>query len=388
MNKYTSILAQMLQLLPRGEFERLVREHGAEYRSKGFSSWGQMAAMLFCHLGGAKSLREIELSLESSKGKLRHLGLREAPNKSTLSYANARRPAELYESYFHVMLRQVQSFMGSRGHRFRFKNPLLSLDSTLITLVAKVFPWARYTRIKGAVKLHMLLDHDGYLPVFACITEGREFELEVARSLHLPPGSIVAIDRGYKDYSLYNSWTEQGVSFVTRQRGDVYLEAVESRPVPEGSGVLRDEEVVFAREQGRRLCPHRLRRVEVQDGETGGTIAFLTNNLKLSARTIAEIYRERWQIETFFKCLKQNLRVKSFVGTSQNAVATQIWTALIAVLLLKYMQFRCRAGWSLSNMVAVLRYNLFVYRDLWEWLEGGGLKPPWAGCAGQLALNY
>jgi len=387
VTRVSSIFSQMLQLFSRTEFERAVIEHRAERHARGFSCWGQFVAMLFCHLGRAQSLREICGGLAASEGKLRHLGLPDAPKRSTLAYANEHRPWQLYRTVFYQLLSRCREVAGTHG--FRFKNKLLTLDATLIELCASVFDWAQYRRTKGAVKLHLLLDHQGLLPSFALITEGRVHESRVARSLRFEPGTIVVFDRGYADYDWFAALDAQGVFFVTRLKDNADYGVVERRPVPAGSAV-RSDEIIFLYKAAR--CGHLdlfVRRIEVWDEEQKRVLVFLTNHRGFAASTIAAIYRQRWQIELFFKALKQNLRIKTFVGTSPNALHTQIWTALIALLLLKYLQLRARFGWSLSNLTALLRQQLFVYRDLFAWIDEPFQPPPWLDpAAEQLALSW
>ena len=387
MARVSSIFSQMLQLFSRTEFERAVAEHRAERHARGFSCWGQFVAMLFCHLGRAQSLREICGGLAASEGKLRHLGLPDAPKRSTLAYANEHRPWQLYRTVFYQLLSRCREVAGTHG--FRFKNKLLTLDATLIELCASVFDWAQYRRTKGAVKLHLLLDHQGLLPSFALITEGRVHESRVARSLRFEPGTIVVFDRGYADYDWFAALDAQGVFFVTRLKENADYGVVERRPVPARSAV-RSDEIIFlykaARDGNLDLF---LRRIEVWDEEQKRVLVFLTNHRGFAASTIAAIYRQRWQIELFFKALKQNLRIKTFVGTSSNALQVQIWTALIALLLLKYLQLRARFGWSLSNLTALLRQQLFVYRDLFAWIDEPFQPPPLLDpAAEQLVLSW
>jgi len=377
----------MLQLFSRAEFERAVLEHRAERHARGFSCWGQFVAMLFCHLGRAQSLREICGGLAASEGKLRHLGLPDAPKRSTLAYANEHRPWALYRSVFYQLLSRCREVAGSHG--FRFKNKLLTLDATLIELCASVFDWAQYQRTKGAVKLHLLLDHQGLLPSFALITEGRVHENRVARSLRFEPGTIVVFDRGYADYDWFASLDAEGVFFVTRLKDNAAYGVVERRPVPQ-HGALRRDEIIFLYKTARRgNYDLFLRRIEVWDATQKRTLVFLTNHRGFAASTIAAVYHQRWQIELLFKALKQNLRIKTFVGTSPNALQIQIWTALIALLVLKYLQLRARYGWSLSNLAALLRQQLFVYRDLIAWIDNPFQPPPLLDpSAEQLTLSW
>jgi hypothetical protein len=375
MNRVCSIFSQILQLIPRLEFQAAVSEHKAERHARGFSSWAQFISMLFCQLGHAQSLREITGGLASCEGKLKHLGVDKAPKRTTLSYANGHRPWQLYETVFHQLLKRCQAEAQTQKRKFRFKHKLLSLDSTVIPLCLSVFDWAHYKRAKGAVKLHMVLDHDGYLPSFAVLTEGKTADITAARQMSFAPGTMLAFDRGYTDYGWWLSLTRQKVHFVTRLKDSAEYGIVEQREVPQGGNIIRDEVIVLCAQQ--EIGPQaRLRRIEVWVEEKQQTMVFLTNNFELAASTIAKIYKERWAIELFFKAIKQGLKIKTFVGTTENAVQTQIWTALIAMLLVKYLQLRSTFGWSLSNLIALLRQQLFVYRDLFKWLNDPFQAPP------------
>ena len=369
MNRFCSIFSQLLKLFPRLEFEALVKAHRGEYHARGFSCWDQFVAMLFCQLGRAQSLREICGGLASCEGKLVHLGVTGAPSRSTLSYANAQRPWQLYRAVFDALLVRCQQVVAGHGRKFRFKNRLLSVDATTIELCATLFDWAKFRRTKGAVKLHLVLDHDGYLPSVAVITDGKQADVKVARRLRFAPGSILVMDRGYLDFTWFGQLTAQGVFFVTRPKHNTAYRVVEVRSFPEQSLVVADEVIDLTGQGAERACPYRLRRIEVVVPETGELITLLTNHLEFAATTVAAIYKDRWQIELLFKALKQNLRIKTFVGTSPNALHIQIWTALIAMLILRYLQLRARFSWSLSNLVALLRMNLFVHRDLWHWID-------------------
>ena len=374
MSRFCSMFSQLLKLFPRTEFQVLVKRTHAERHARGFTCWGQFVAMLFCQLGRAHSLREICGGLRSCEGKLSPLGIT-APNRSTLAYANEHRPWQLYRAVFHELLARCQPLAKGR-RKFRFKNKLVSLDSTVIDLCASLFDWAKFRQTKGAVKLHLLLDHDGYLPSVVVITEGRRHDVRVARQLRFAAGTILVMDRGYVDYAWFGQLTTDAVFFVTRLKDNALYEVVERRRVPEHSSVRRDEVIQLTGAEAETKCPHRLRRVEVYDSEKDATLVFLTNHLAFGATTIAAIYKDRWQIELFFKALKQNLKIKTFVGTSANALKVQVWTALIALLLLKYLQLKARFAWSLSNLVALLRMNLFTYRDLWAWLDQPFEGPP------------
>ena len=371
---HSSLFSQLLSVVNRHQFERRVREKGAEKGAKGFSCWSQFVAMMFCQLAQAKSLREISDGLACCEGKLKHLGLEEGPKRSTLSYANARRPWQLFESLFYDQLALAQSLAPKK--KLRFKNKLLSLDATIIDLCLSMFNWATFRQTKGAVKLHLLLDHDGYLPVYAHLSEGNVHELRVAKSLHFPKGSVVVMDRAYVDYRQFARWTKAGIFFVTRLKENANYWDFEDWPVPKNSNVLKDQLIRLNPITAGAPCREDLRLVTVWDERNQCEVRLLTNQMHFGASTIAAIYRERWQIELFFKALKQNLKIKTFVGTSANAVRIQIWTALIAILLLKILPFKSTFGWALSNLVALLRWNLFTYRNLWEWINRPYDTPP------------
>ena len=313
--------------------------------------------------------------LATALGKLVHLGVRRTPTRSTLAYAKAHRPWQLYETLFYQVLTQCQAVAALKRRRFRFKHPLRTLDTTIIELCATVFDWARFVRTKGAIKLHLQLDHQGWLPCWALVTEGDVNDVRVAQRLTFVPGTIVAIDRGYLDYALYQRWTLAGVWFVTRPRTNMLYEVLDQRPVPTRGSVLADEVIRLTGPHAADRCPVPLRQVTIWDETQQRVLTFLTNIMHLAASTIAAIYKERWQIELLFKALKQHLRIKTFVGTTENAVQVQIWIALLAMLLLKFLQLKSTWPWSLSNLAALLRFNLLTYRDLWGWLNAPFERP-------------
>jgi len=362
------MFSQILQFFPRLEFQNLVIQTKSERHARGFSSWSQFVSMLFCQLGHAFSLREIAGGLRSCEGKLKHLGIT-APAKSSLAYANEHRPWELYQEVFQKLFDRCQSQINLGKRKFRFKNKLVSLDSTTLDLCLEIFDWAHYKRTKGAVKLHLLLDHDGYLPSFGIISDGKASDVKTAWQFKLEPGTIVVDDRGYNDYELFGHWTAQGIYFVTRMKANAVYEVIKQNPTNLGSDVLKDEIIELTGVGAFEKCPYKLRRIEFYDDKTQEILVFLTNHLRLSAMTIVAIYKNRWEIETFFRYLKQNLKIKTFVGTSANAVKIQIWTALIVMLILRFLQLRSQYGWSFSNLVALLRMNLFTHRDLWAWIN-------------------
>ena len=294
-----SLFNQLLQHFPRTEFGALVKKHNAERGAKGFSCWTQLVSMLFCQLAHADSLREICNGLACCLGKLVHLGVGKAPNKSTLSYANEHRTAKLYEDLFYAALQRFreQEGLGARKQKFRFKNKLLSLDSTTITLCLELFPWAKFRKAKGGVKAHVLLDHDDYLPRYVLITEGRRSDVKMAEALPLNSGSIVVMDRGYTDYALFCTWTAGEIYFVTRLKENAAFEVVEECVVPKNRNILSDQLIRFTGDQAQQDCPCLLRRVAVWDEVNQREIVLLTNQLAFGSTTIAAIYKDRWEIE-------------------------------------------------------------------------------------------
>jgi len=384
MERVCSIFSQILRFIPRAVFEGAVREHQTEKHAKGMTSWSQFIALLFCHLGGARSLREIVGGLAASEGKLKHLGVERAPTRSTLAYANEHRPWQLYKTVFEGLVKLCQVEAKDKQRKFRFKHPLLSLDATVIPVCVAMFEWASYVRTKGAVKLHLVLDNSSFLPQYAVITDGKTGDVTAAKRMEFSSGAMLVFDRGYEDHNWWRKLSAQGVWFVSRLKDSTSYGIVEERPASVSPTILRDEVILLASEKDPDQAM-RLRRIEIWLEDKQDTMVFVTNHLKLAASTIAAIYKDRWQIELFFKAIKQSLRIKTFIGTSENAVQTQIWTALIAMLVVRYLQLRSSWNWGLSNLVALLRQQLFVYRDLAKWLNHP-FEPPEALVGGQLAL--
>lgn len=367
----------MLQLFPRFEFQKAVSGTGTEYHARGFSSWNHFTAMLFGQLAGQDSLRCIEAGLATQSRSLYHLGI-EPVHRSTLAYANEHRSYMLFEALFFQMLSKCQPI--APKHTFRFKNPLYSLDATVIDLCLALFDWALFRATKGAVKLHMKLSHAGYLPTFMVMTEGKVHETQVAPSIPLEKGDVAIFDKGYTDFSWYRTLDDKGVIFVTRMKRNAHYRVIERKDVSRFKNIFSDQVIRLKGFYSKQKYPSSLRRIRSKDPETGNIIIILTNNFTWSAATIARIYKERWQIELFFKAIKQQLKVKSFVGTSRNALLSQLWVALIAYLMLSYLKFKSRFKWSLYTLCSILPANLFARRDLWDWLDAPyhekGSAPP------------
>jgi putative transposase len=365
MNHHT-LLGQMLQMFPRFEFQKAVSDTKAEYHARGFSSWNHFSAMLFGQLSGQDNLRGIEAGLASQSKKLYHLGI-EPIHRSTLAYANEHRPHELFKTIYENMLSKCQPL--APGHRFRFKNPVYSMDASTIDLSLSLFDWALFRTTKGAVKIHVKLNHAGYLPAFMVVTTGKVHEQRVAPSIPFEKGDVVVFDRGYNKLSWYKELDDKGVIFVTRLKKNAHYQVVERRNTDSMENIYSDQIIELKGFYSNKDFPYRLRRIRSKDQATGKIIVVLTNNFTWSAKTIAQIYKERWQIELFFKAIKQNLIVKSFVGTSRNALLSQLWVALIAYLLLSYLRFKSKFSWSLCTLRSVLPMNLFARRNLWDWLN-------------------
>lgn len=389
MVQVASLFNQLLKHFPRTEFASVVSKHRAERGAKGFTCWTQFVAMLFCQLSRTDSLREICNGLSCCLGKLVHLGIERAPLRSTLSYANMHRPASLFEELFWTTLNRFrgQHLLSSRPARFRFKNKLLSLDSTTISLCLNLFPWASFKRTKGGVKAHVLLDHDDYMPRFVLITAAKATDVRTARAIPIPSKSIVVSDRAYMDFPRFAQWNRDGIYFVCRLPRYPLYTVISERSIPSRGNILSDQIVQFTgRYSGQ--YPHPLRRITLRVDGDDQPLILVTNLMDFGSTTIARIYKERWQIEVFFKTLKQTLKIKTFVGTTENALRIQIWTALIAMLLLKWLHHLSKARWSLSNLASMLRLNLFTYRDLQAWLDQPFSTPPIPPEPDQLHLQF
>ena len=367
MSHNNTVFSQLLKLLPRHEFESLSKQHHSGRSFRTATRWSQFITMAMGQLSGRNSLRDIVESMSAQAHRLYHLGSAKL-SRSNLARINEDKPAALYEALFGKLLQRCQS--SAPGHNFKFKNSLYSLDASTIDLCLSAFPWADFRKTKSAVKLHVGLNHAGYLPEFVAITEGKKHDVKVGRMFNFPKGSIVAIDKGYNDYAWYKQLTDKGIFFVTRLKTNAKYQVTDRRSVAKESGLTCDQTIEFTGLQTAKKCPVALRRIGYRDQVTGKKYVFLTNNFKLSAKTIADIYKARWQVELFFKWIKQNLKIKSFVGTSKNAVMTQIWIAMCMYLLIAFIKFQSRLTKSLQQILRLLQLNLFEKRDLMALLRG------------------
>lgn len=370
-----SLFGQIIQKLDRSIFRNLVEEHKTDKYQKGFDSWSHLTSMLFCHFAKSQSLRDISNGLRSATGNLNHLGNVHPPTKSNLGYQNEHRNWELFRDYYYALQKQLGQHAGFKQIKFKIKSKIFLLDASTISLCLSLFDWAKYKTKKGAIKLHTLLDFDGNLPAYVNITDGKTADNKGAYDIPLVEGSVIVADRFYNDFYLLNIWDSNKVFFVIRHKANLKFTVIKENELPENryQHILKDE-IIELTGKTKEKYPKRLRRVALWDQKNQQVIELITNHLKWSCNTISELYKSRWDIEIFFRDIKQLLHIKSFIGTSQNAVMIQIWTALITILVLKYLKALAKYNWYLSNLVAFLRINLFVKINLQKWLDEPFLK--------------
>lgn len=366
-----TLFSQVISKLDREKFKKLVKEKDTDKHAKGYSSWTHLVSMLFCQLAKSQSVRDISNGLRSATGNLNHLGINRAPSKSTISYQNKHRNHELFKSYYFQLLESLGQHPKFKQVKFRIKSKIFLLDSTTISLCLSLFDWAKYKTAKGAVKIHTLLDFNGNLPAYVNITDGKTADNKGASDIPLLKGSVIVADRFYNDFPLLNIWDSKGVYFVIRHKENLQFETIKENDLPEirHQHILKDEIIYLKTELSKTKYPGKLRRVSLWDDENNQVIELVTNHFTWSPNTIGELYKSRWQVEIFFRDIKQLLHIKSFIGTSQNAVMIQIWTALITILILKALKAKSQFNWHLSNLVAFIRLNLFVKIDLQLWLD-------------------
>lgn len=373
-----TLFAQIIQLLNRSEFKTLVNKYQTDKYTKGINTWTHFVSMLFFQFAHANSLSEISNGLKATSGDLNHLGIqKKVPCKSSLSYINEHRSWEFFRDYYISLYKTFTNEGNFKQIQFKIKRKIYLLDSTTITLCLSLFDWAKYRTAKGAIKLHMLLDYDGFLPSFINVTTGKVADVKEARRISIPANSVVVADRAYEDYKLLSKWDNSGIKFVIRIKESTGTIGMKENPLPEGKNenILIDEKIILENEETREKYPNQLRRVVIYDRKNDNTIILVTNNFTWTAKTISELYKGRWNIEAFFKMLKQQLKIKTFIGTSLNAVMIQIWTAMTTILLMKYLKQRGKYNWSMSNLIAFLRMGLFLKLNLQQWLDKP-FKPP------------
>ena len=383
MAHHNTVFVQLLRFLPRHEFEAEARQHQRGQGLRVMSRWAQFVVLGLAQLTGRQSLRDIVSNLSTQGRKLYHLGVGTTVSRSSLARVNAEQPYTLYETLFGRLLSRCQQC--APRHGFRFKNKLYAVDATTIDLCLAVFPWASFRRTKAAIKLHIGLDQAGHLPSFVSVTEGKTGDVKVARTWTFPAGSVVVADRAYLDFKWFHQLQARGVTFVTRLKRGVRYRVTREHDIRPGTGVLSDQTIELTSARSRKAYAAPLRRVAYQDPVTKNRYVFVTNNTTWVAQTIADIYKSRWQIELFFKWIKQHLKVKRFVGRSKNAVMTQLWVAMCMYLLLAYLKFVMRLRWSLHQMLQVLQLNMFERRSLQDLFTPPSLPAP---SGSQLSLAW
>ena len=366
-----TLFSQIISKLDRNSFKKIVRDKQSDKHHKGYNSWTHLVSMLFCQFAKSQSVRDISNGLRSATGNLNHLGIQKAPSKSTISYQNKNRSWEIFKDYYYSLLQQLGQQANFKRVKFKIKSKIYLLDSTTISLCLSLFDWAKYKTTKGAIKMHTLLDYDGNLPTYVNISDGKTADNKGAYDIPLVKQSVIVADRFYNDFSLLNVWDSSQVFFVVRHKENIQYERVKENELPDNrhQHILIDEIIVLKNQSSKDKYPKKLRRVAIWDDENQQTIELITNQMTWSCNTISELYKSRWQIEIFFRDIKQLLHIKSFVGTSENAVMIQIWTALITILILKALKALAKYKWYLSNLVAFIRLNLFVKVDLQKWLD-------------------
>ena len=385
-----TLFSQILQQIDRKHFRASVKLYQTDKHNKGINSWTHLVSMLFLHLAKANSIREVTNGIKSITGNLNHLGIdHKTPSKSSLSYINKHRDWRIFREFYFRLKNDLQG----RGYLQRkmfnkIDKKIYLLDSTLISLCIKVFDWATYRKQKGAVKLHTLLDYDGLMPSYLFMTRAFQSDVKHAQYMNMPAHSVIVADRAYEDFRMLFSWDKKDIDFVLRLKKSInYISVVERELSYDEQNILIDEEIELKEDNTWNNYPKRLRRIAFFDKVNNQTIELITNNFNWTASTISELYKQRWQIEIFFKELKSHLKIKSFIGTNENAMFIQIWTALISLLLLKHLREIAQYPWALSNLIAFLRMNLFVKISLVQWLNEPFHPPDYYDkCSEQLNL--
>lgn len=366
-----TLFSQIISKLDRFSFRKLVQKRDTDKHQKGFNSWSHLVTMLFCQFANSQSNRDISHGMRSATGNLNHMGVTRAPSKSTISYQNKRRDWRLFRDYYYQLLGSLGQYPKFKQVKFKIKSKILLLDSTTVSLCLSLFDWAKYKTSKGAIKMHTLLDYDGNLPAYVHVSNGKTADNTAAYNVPLVKNSVIVADRYYNDFALLNVWDSNEMYFVVRHKKNLAYETIQENELPEGRNehILIDEKIRLAGQEASKKYHGSLRRIAVWDAENEQVIELITNHQRWVAATIAELYKSRWQVEIFFREIKQLLHIKSFIGTSKNAVLIQIWTALITILMLKALKAMAKYNWYLSNLMNFIRLNLFVKIDLQRWLD-------------------
>ena len=366
-----SLFAQAMTLMDRTLFNKIVTEHNSDKHHKGINSWTHLVTMVFMQLAGATSVRDISNGLRSATGNLNHLGVTTAPSKSSISYINKNRTYEVFKDmYFSLLDKLEPSLQRRKKYARQLKRKVFIMDASIIPLSLSLFDWAKFRKKKGAIKLHTVLDYDTGLPCYAILTDGKTHDVKEAQNVTFPAESVLVVDRAYVDYQWLYNLDSSGVFFVTRLKSNADIKLTKTFLTNEkDEHILSDQDIELTGFYSSKNYPKGLRIVKVFDAENGQELILLTNNLSWTANTISELYKARWDVEVFFKHLKQLFRVKTFVGTSPNAVRIQMWCSMIAILLINYLKNKAKFKWHLSNLITFLRINLFVKIDLWKWVN-------------------
>jgi len=368
-----TLFSQLLQVLSRKHFKTAVQRYESDKHNKGINSLTHMVSMLFLHLSKSNSIREVTNGLKSITGNVNHLGIeKRTPSKSSLSYINEHRDWRMFREFYFLLKNDLQGRGFLKRKMFNeIDKKIYLLDSTVISLCIKVFDWAKYRKQKGAVKLHTLLDYDGLMPSYLFMTKGSQADVKHAQYMTMPPHSVIVADRAYEDFKMLYAWDKDDIDFVLLLKKSINYKSILERELPDDNeqSILIDEEIELSEENTYNNYPKKLRRITLFDEKNNRTLEFITNNFIWTASTVAELYKQRWQIEIFFKELKSHLKIKSFIGTNENAMFIQIWTALITLLLLKHLKAIADYPWAMSNLIAFLRMNLFVKISLSKWLN-------------------
>lgn len=363
MPKKAYVFSQFLNLLSRYDFQMIVNKFNGDYRTKHFKCWHQLTCMMFAHIRQEKSLRDIDIALNAHANKLYHIGIQQCP-KSTFADANERRDYRIYEEFAKTLMHQTRRKYANTKLAVNVDNAMYALDASVIDLTLSVFPWAKFRKTKGAIKLHAMIDLRGNIPAFLTITDGKLHDVKAAPQVPIEQDGIYVVDRGYVDFEWLWSIHQAFAFFVTRLKRAIKWNRIISHPINKALGLRADQEIILTSARLKKLYPNRLRKINFRDETQNRTLIFLTNNFTLPAETIAALYKARWEIELFFKWIKQNLRVKTFYGTSPNAVKTQIWVSMIVYLMLAILKERYQLDASLSKLLHFLEVNLFEQKSL------------------------
>jgi len=370
MNTGRTIFSQLMDFLPTHEFRSCVERYNGNYKIKSFSCWDQYLCMAFAQLTYRESLRDIQACLRSANRKLYHMGIRGKVSRNTLAHANQVRDWRIYADFAHVLIGRARQLYAGDTFGIELEQSVYALDATTIDLCLSLFPWATFRRRKGAVKLHTLLDLRGNIPTIAVITPGRVHEVNILDEIPIEPGAIYILDRAYLDFGRLHRIHQSSAFFVTRAKSGFRFRRLYSQPVDKASGLQCDQIVSLHGFYARKDYPGKLRRIRFYDSDQDRRLVFLTNNTTLPALTIARLYKCRWQIELFFKWIKQHLRIKAFYGTSENAVKTQIWIAISIYVLVAIVKKRLGLDQSLYTILQILSVTLFEKTPILQALSG------------------